>query len=197
MDFLAGSISPLQYGFMKNRSSLQQLLTFYEGISDSFSAPNSQTDVVFMDFAKAFDSVLHNELMLKLRRSGVCGEIWLWFKAHLSGRLQCVTIDDSRSGLLPVLSGVPQGSILGPLLFLVYINDLPLSTTSAKLSLFADDTKGKKRIVHLSDCVSLQNDLDSIGYWSQTWKLLFKESKCGCVRECLSSSTPTPSIIVL
>ena len=170
---------------MRNRSSLQQLLVFYGDIFKSLSASHSQTDVIFLDIAKAFDSVPHNELLLKLRRLGVCGDVWLWLKAYLFGRLQCVSIDNNISSLLPVLSGVPQGSILGPLLFIVYINDLPLLVHSAQVSLFADDTKCKQLIRNVRDCISLQDDLNSMGRWSTTWKLLFKEVKCALLRMCL------------
>ena len=103
---------------------------------------------------------------------------WLWFKSYLSSRRQCVHINNSRSSLLPVISGVPQGSILGPLLFLIYVNDLPLSINSSSLLLFADDTKCLKSIDCPHDCDLLQNDLSLLSDWSLKWKLLFNVFKC-------------------
>ena len=121
---------------------------------------------------------LVNELLVKLWQIGIRGKLWLWFKSYLSSRLQCVHINNSRSSLLPVISGVPQGSILGPLLFLIYVNDLPLSINSSSLLLFADDTKCLKSIDCPHDCDLLQNDLSLLSDWSLKWKLLFNVSKC-------------------
>ncbi len=129
-------MSTAQFGFLAGRSTLQQLLVFYTDVEQSMDA-RLQSDVIFLDFAKAFDSVPHCELLHKLR---ISGDLWCWFKDYLTGRQQCVCLEGSRSGLLPVVSGVPQGSILGPLLFLVYINDLS-SVVHSLLLLFADDAK--------------------------------------------------------
>ena len=120
---------------VSQRSSLQQLLVFYEDILESLSMPNSQTDVC-MGFAKAFDT----NLLFKLKTLGVNGKVWLWPKAYLRRRMQCVSIEENRSGLLQVVSGVPQGSIFVPLLFHIYTKDLPLSAISSQVFLFADDT---------------------------------------------------------
>ena len=100
----------------------------------------NQTDTIYLDIRKAFDTVPHNELLIKLRAMGISGNLWQWFKSYLLNRQHCVKIQNKYSDLLPVLSGIPQGSILGPLLFLVYVNDIPQYTTSTTL-LFADDTK--------------------------------------------------------
>ena len=176
IDFVKSSVSTTQFGFLKGHSSLQQLLIFWNSVINSY-----QTDVVYLDFRKAFDSVAHNELLHKLWHFGICGNLWMWFKAYLSDRCQYVSVGHSASGVLPVISGVPQGSILGPLLFLIYINDLPDKLSLSKLLLFADDAKCFMSISSRADCLSLQVDLSSLVDWSSTWKLTFNEKKCSVV----------------
>ena len=95
----------------------------------------------------------------------------------MSGRKQRVIIEGEQSEWLPVLSGVPQGSILGPLLFVLFINDLPESVLSS-LKLYADDAKCYRRITSIEDCLALQNDLISLSEWSRRWKLVFSPRKC-------------------
>ena len=123
---------------------MQQLLLMLNTIHST----NDQTDVVYLDFKKAFDSVPHKELLFKLRSLGISGKLWSWFESYLLNRYQCVKINNSLSHLLPVLSGIPQGSILGPLLFLIYVNDIPDIIKFCLLFLFADDTKCIKLSPH-------------------------------------------------
>ena len=130
-----------------------------------------------LDFKNAFDSVPHRELLHKLRSVGVLGSLWKWFKNYLASRLQCVAKNGSVSQLLPVMSGVPQGSILGPLLFIIYISDLPVVIQHSTILLFADDTKCAKSVASQSEYQQLQNDLDSLDLWSHTWNLPFNENK--------------------
>lgn len=182
-DFLESSLSHAQFGFRKSHSTVQQLLLFYQHVFEPGNT-SSQCDVIFLDFAKAFDSVPHQELLFKLRKLGVTGDIWLWLEEYLSERMQCVCIGYSRSQLLPVVSGVPQGSILGPLLFLSYINDLPEVIAHSFFLMFADDAKCMKIITGKEDAVLLQEDLDSLCEWSVEWKLKFKESKCALMKLC-------------
>ena len=186
VDFITSSISPHQFGFLRNRSTLQQLLVFFDMM---FSSPKSQSDVVYLDFCKAFDSVSHCELLFKLWKFGVTGNIWSWLRAYLTGRIQYVSVGQSLSDSLPVISGVPQGSILGPILFLVFINDLPTIFSSCKLLLFADDAKCLMPISSKQDCIQLQSDLDRLSEWCRTWSLSLNEEKCSVIRFTRSHST--------
>lgn len=174
--FLVESIVTSQFGFLKKHSTLQQLLILLHDVFNSFDK-NAQTDVIYLDFRKAFDTVPHKELLQKLWSIGVAGELWQWFEAYLSSRYQRVCLNHCYSGFLHVISGVPQGSILGPLLFLVYINDIQTSLTS-KLLLFADDTKCYRKIKSPSDTVLLQQDLDLLVDWCDRWNMRFNSSKC-------------------
>ena len=129
-------------------------------------------------FKKAFDSVPHHKLLSKIWNIGITGNLWKWFHEYLNNRIQHVSINGSNSSILPVLSGFPQGSILGPLLFLLFINDLPQYVLHSIPLLFADDTKCLSPISSPLDCQLLQSDLDKLSNWSFEWRLLFNESKC-------------------
>ena len=192
IDFVLHSISNTQFGFLPNRSTLQQLLLFLSQIHSCLTNKN-QLDVLYLDFRKAFDSVSFNELLLKLWKIGITGNLWKWFKAYLSSRSQCVSINGCISSFLPVTSGVPQGSILGPMLFLVFINDLPPSAIHSRLLLYADDVKCSHPINTLDDCKQLQHDLNTLSTWSIEWNLNFNVSKCALLRFC-SHSKVYPSV---
>ncbi len=131
---------------------------------------------------------MHHELLYKLKALGVTGSLWHWFHEYLTSRSQLVSINGAHSHLLPVSSGVPQGSILGPMLFLIYINDLPLSVIHSNIHLFADDTKCSHMIKSQSDTSLLQSDLDRLSRWSSIWRLLFNEEKCVLMQFCSSPS---------
>ena len=164
-------------------STTQQLLVFLHTIQKSFSS-NSQTDVIYLDFKKAFDSVAHNELLVKLWSFGITGNLWKWFRAYLSGRSQRVRLNHCMSDPLPVLSGVPQGSILGPLLFLIFVNDIPSAVRQSSIYLYADDTKCLMNVCSSADCRLLQNDIFHLSSWSKKWNLYFNGNKCVLLRFC-------------
>ncbi|MCP4584377.1 reverse transcriptase domain-containing protein, partial [Pseudoalteromonas sp.] len=153
-----------QHGFLKGRSTVTQLL---ECLHDWTSAIDSGqfVDVLYVDISKAFDSVSHPKLIAKLDRYGVRGHLLLWIKAFLADRRQRVVIDNKFSRWLPVESGVPQGSVLGPLLFLVYINDLPYVVRYAQVKLFADDLKIYIALLRSEPTTPLQDDIQEVLAW--------------------------------
>ena len=186
INFITPKLAIQQHGFLKNRSCLSQLLLSFNFIYDHLDK-NIPVDTIYLDFRKAFDSVPHNELLLKLWKLGITGSLWKWFEAYLKDRHHYVTIDNASSPLLPVISGVPQGSILGPLLFLIYINDLPEQVDYTSCYLFADDTKLLKAITDTDDELQLQQDLNTLNRWCIEWKLNLNVDKCSTMRLTLSS----------
>ena len=171
-------IHSAQYGFVSGRSSTAQLLSTLQTIGKNLDK-GLQTDVVFMDISKAFDTVNHNRLLQKLRDFGLSGSLLLWFENYLSGRFQRVTVLGATSTSLPITSGVPQGSLLPPFLFSVYINDLPNNlTTSTGIGLYADDTKLHRSVQNPCDALILQEDIQSLHCCSNENRLSFNLSKC-------------------
>ena len=171
---ITDSISNAQFGFLKNHSTLQQLLLFTNDLFNS----TIQIDTIYFDIRKAFDSVPHNQLLIKLWSCGITGKLWSWFKSYLSNRFQFVAINNQFSTFLPVVSGVPQGSILGPPLFLIYINDIFHLNILSRLYAFADDTKCFNQITNNHDQQSLQRDINLLFEWSYTSCLSFSPTKC-------------------
>ena len=180
--FVSNSIANCQFGFVKGRSSQQQLLIMLNKIHSNLDN-KVRSDVVYLDFRKAFDSVDHNILLCKLHSLGIDGLLFSWFEAYLEDRRQFVSVNGHHSDLLPVTSGVPQGSILGPLLFLIYINDLPDHIDHVLPLLFADDTKCLSSVysdasnISSTSVLDLQLDLDSLSLWSLTNRLAFNVAK--------------------
>ena len=165
-----------QHGFVIGKSCATNLIESLDIITEALNR-GFYILLVLLDFAKAFDSVVHEFLLLKLRAYGFEDKIITWIADFLSNRKQRVVIGDSYSDWINVTSGVPQGSVLGPLLFVLYINDMP-SLTTHLCKLFADDSKLIGIIKNSQDKVILQNDLDLLNSWSQKWKLLFNVNKC-------------------
>ena len=169
-------LSDDQFGFCSGRSCTTQLLsTIYDWFSELDN--NVPVDAIYLDFRKAFDAVPHLRLINKLYGYGIRGQLLEWIKDFLSERYQYVTINDKSSKKCPVTSGVPQGSVLGPTLFIYYINDLPTVVT-ALIKIFADDTKAYKAIRSLIDKNILQKSIDNMVEWSDIWQIGFNGSKC-------------------
>ena len=181
VDFLVKHklLNSSQHGFLKARSCLTNMLCFLEEITKWIDV-GSPVDIIYLDFQKAFDKVPHQRLLLKLKAHGIGDSITDWIEQWLTDRRQRVVVDGEVSNWKSVLSGVPQGSVLGPILFLIYINDLDDSITSNVLK-FADDTKLFRKVNTDGDKQHLQNDLDRLVKWSEKWQMLFNFGKCKCL----------------
>jgi hypothetical protein len=171
-----GMFSDEQYGFTEGRSCMLQLLVVLEEWSEIIDSGGA-VDVVYLDFSKAFDTVPHVRLLEKLQAYGIKGKIRDWIRSFLEHRRQRVVIGGECSDWAEVLSGIPQGSVLGPILFIVFINDLP-DSVKCMSKLFADDTKVYTQVATDEDRARLQQDLDSLSQWSDTWLLRFNADKC-------------------
>uniref|UniRef100_A0A8C5LT35 Reverse transcriptase domain-containing protein n=1 Tax=Leptobrachium leishanense TaxID=445787 RepID=A0A8C5LT35_9ANUR len=165
-----------QHGFMKHRSCQTNLITFYEEVSRSIDQ-GVAVDVIYLNFAKAFDTVPHKRLLFKLRKNGLDENTCSWIENWLKDRVQRVVINGTFSRWTPVVSGVPQGSVIGPILFNLFINDLEIGIES-HVSVFSDDTKLGKVIQCEQDVTSLQRDLDRLGDWALKWQMKFNLDKC-------------------
>ena len=169
-------ITSKQHGFLSGRSTVTQLLKYIDDCIDGIS-DKSVIDAIYLDFSKAFDTVPHRRLMSKLESYGINGNVKQWIYSFLSGRTQTVVVNNTESSPAPVISGIPQGSVLGPLLFVIYINDLPNEITS-NVYLFADDTKVTRKVRSKNDAKALQQDLAMLEAWSNKWLLQFNPDKC-------------------
>ena len=164
-----------QHGFRSKRSCITNLMIARESWAEARSC-NKDVDVIYVDFSKAFDKVPHQRLINKLEAYGIAGGTLRWITDFLNGRTFQVRIERALSGPKAVRSGVPQGSVLGPLLFLIYINDLLDHITSPCL-LYADDVKIWRVLNDEDDPDALQEDLDRLINWSETWQLPINRSK--------------------
>ena len=155
-----GILSDAQHGFRKRRSSETQLLLTLQDLSAALDN-SEQIDAILLDFSTAFDKVPYEHLGVKLCHYGIRGNILAWIRSFLSNRSQQVLVEGVRSSPAPVTSGVPQGSVLGPLLFLVYTNDIPARVKSTT-RLFADDSLLYRKIKSPADT---QEDLNALQEW--------------------------------
>ena len=169
-----------QHGFTKGRSCLTNLLSALENWTRELDQGND-VDVIYLDFAKAFDSVPHRRLLKKLEGYGIRKKILSWIQDFLQGRQQRVIYNDEASDWSQVMSGVPQGSVLGPTLFILYVMDIP-EVIESSVDMFADDTKIYRAIRNENDAEQLQRDINKIVEWSKTWMMKFNVSKCKHMR---------------
>ena len=161
--------TPGQHGFTKGRSCLTNLL---EDVDQGHSV-----DVILLDFQKAFDKIPKKRLFQKLSACGIQGKVLEWIADFLSDRKMRFMVRSEYSEWFDVISGVLQGSVLGPSLFLIYVNDIPETVNSNEI-FFPGNTKIFTILKNKSDCEILQADLDNLSEWNNRWCLLFNTSKC-------------------
>ena len=175
-------LSTHQHGFLPKKSTLSELL---ECINDWLSSldNNELVDVIYIDLKKAFDSVVHSKLLKKCEKYGIVGKLLTYIRLFLSDRWQRVKVGESFSKWERVTSGVPQGSVLGPLLFLIYINDMPDILNLCKAKLYADDSKiyraGPRTLPRVA---GIQRDLTTFEIWCSSWQLNVNASKCSVLK---------------
>ena len=169
-------LTDLNHGFRAGFSCETQLAVTLDELTRNLDR-GLQTDIAILDFSKAFDTVPHDKLLHKLESYGIRGSTHDWIRNFLTGRKMRVVVDGEHSGEAEVLSGVPQGTVLGPLLFLCHINDLP-DCVSSMVRLFADDCLLYRAIKNRQDHIELQNDLKKLEEWANKWGMRFNADKC-------------------
>jgi hypothetical protein len=170
-------LSIWQSGFLPGSSTVTQLIELYDQFCKAID-DRKEVRVVFLDISKAFDRVWHKGLLHKMKKNGIRGRLLIWLSDYLNERYQRVIVNGQKSTWGRISAGVPQGSVLGPLLFLVFINDLTHVIKHCKIRLFADDTC---LFIEVDDpdiaATSLQTDLDNIKTWSANWLVAFSPAK--------------------
>ena len=170
-------ISSQQHGFLNKRSTTTNLVRYLDHWTRILD-DNKSLDIMYVDVEKAFDSVSHVKLLYKLSRMGIGGNVHGWLKCFLTGRTQCVRVGNMVSTFADVVSGIPQGTILGPLLFLLYVNELPQLMNNCEISLYADDSKFYGDSSSLKRCLDVAEDLLEAEYWFREWQLKINVGKC-------------------
>ncbi|RVE54312.1 hypothetical protein evm_001139 [Chilo suppressalis] len=166
-----------QHGFVEGRSTLTNLGLFVSDLHKNM-VMQSQVDVIYTDIEKAFDRVDHVILLQKLYQLGIRGDLFRWIKSYISNRKQAVVIGGDRSEFVNIPSGVPQGSLLGPLFYSAYLNDIGSCFKHAKFLLYADDTKIYMKVKSNEDCLQLQKDLDRLSEYYVRNRIAVNETKC-------------------
>lgn len=178
-------LNPAQHGFIKGRSCLTNLLRTLDEVTAALDR-GSEVRIGYLDFAKAFDCVNHRLLGVKLRCYGIHEELCKWIMNFLSNRSFSVKVRDATSELAYPSSGVPQGTVLGPLLFIIYVNDLPVGLNSSCF-MFADDVKLLSTVPGSSQ---MQSDLNKVAQWSEDWDLPLNSAKCSILTNSSQEDEP-------
>ena len=165
-----------QYGFRTGRSCLAQLLAHHEKLLTALEH-NKNMDVIYLDFAKAYDKVDHGILLNKVKDMGISGKIGVWLHCFLTDREQSVSVGGIVTQTSVVISGVPQGSVLGPLLFLIHITDINEHVKHSSVASFADDTRVLKKVLSKTEAAQLQADLSALYQWANENNMLFNNNK--------------------
>ena len=173
-------LSDRQHAFRKNLSCETQLITVINDWAKILDA-GGQVDTFILDFEKAFDTPPHKLLKCKLHGYGISGKTLVWIDSFLCNRQQKVVVSGAKSQWAPVLSGVPQGTVLGPLLFSLYINDIMVGIES-EIRLFADDCVCYRQVDSTEDTSKLQKDIDQLGKWARKWGMRFQPVKCNIMQ---------------
>ena len=164
-------LSSKQYGFINGRFTMAQLLSYLDKCIHTIVS-QGVVDTIYFNYAKAFYSVPHGRLLGNLKPYSINGNVLEWIKAFLRNRRQIVDVNGTKSDPATVLSGIPQGSVLGPILFVKYVNDLP-EVVKFGTYLFGDDTEIFRQMTTKEDVLQLQSDINSLEQWSQKWLLTF------------------------
>ena len=182
-------ISEFQHGFVKKRSTLSNLMVYVNSLNANLEK-RKQTDAVYFDFSKAFDKVPHSLAIKKLGRMGFPTWLTTWLESYLTGRNGYVRFEAVQSRSFGITSGVPQGSHLGPLIFILFVNDLCFRLQSNKL-LYADDLKVYRTVSSVIDCLALQTDIDAVHQWCQLNGMVVNLNKCKVISFSRSASPLT------
>ena len=187
-EFVRPLIPARQFGFQKRKLIILQLICYLDEIFNAVDDPDKTVSAVYLDFAKAFDKVSHSELLSKLHRIGIGGNLFRVIKSYLTNRKQNVQLGSVKSSLLEITSGVPQGSLLGPLLFFIYVKDLPDGISTLPY-MFADDSK-LLDILKRNAYSPAQEDLQILERWCTANSMEFNASKCHIMTFGANSQSP-------
>ena len=179
VDFLKSEnlLSINQHGFIKQKSTVTCLLECLDSWSRCFEE-HSSVDILYIDISKAFDSISHAKLLALLQAMGVKGLLLKWIQVWLTQRQQCVKVNNTFSEFKKVRSGVPQGSVLGPLLFCLYMTGLDKVLKFSKVKYYADDAKIFLKVAKMEDAMKFQSEIDNVMRWADTWQLRIAFEKC-------------------
>ena len=170
-------MSKNQHGFLKKKSTTTNLLECWNDWT-AMKDNKEAFDIIYIDLEKAFDTVVHAKLIYKLHNIGIRNNALKLLENYLSNRIQYVKVNKSYSDPSPVLSGIPQGTLLGPLFFIIYINDInDIVSEQTKIKLYADDSKLYRRCVSLQDCLNLCDDIANVEQWFESWQLRVNVAK--------------------